>query len=83
MGPGQGQRFEKFTCEANQATGAMPLRMVASSDVKPMPVRSKLREEAAFMMPKHDMSVKDRVRCSYAVVRGLWVHAQRVVSLST
>lgn len=83
MGPGQDQRCVKFTCVANQAAGAIPLRMVASSDVKPMPVRSKLREEAAFMMPKDDMSIKDRVRCSYAVVRGLWVHAQRVVSLST
>ncbi|KAJ1494257.1 hypothetical protein T484DRAFT_1765983 [Baffinella frigidus] len=42
-----------------KASGGAPLRMV--TDAKPMPVRSKLREEAAFLLPTDGATIAERV----------------------
>lgn len=44
---------------STQASGGAPLRMV--TDAKPMPVRSKLREEAAFLLPTDGATIAERV----------------------
>ena len=53
-------------CVSTQASGVAPLRMAMTADVKPMAVRSKLREDAEFLLPKDGVTIAERVRLSPA-----------------